>query len=93
MQDADLHPRAVMGWATTDPRTSLITEILGMDPSHHDGDFARYCAKNDIRRSRGRAESRYDNAVAGSPFATYKNELIHYRPWFTTATLKKENFD
>jgi putative transposase len=56
-------------------------------------DFARYCIKNDIRRSFGRTGICYDNAVAESFFATYKKELIHTRPWPTMAVLKRETFD
>jgi putative transposase len=57
------------------------------------GDFARYCKRNDIRRSLGRTGTCYDNAVAESMFATYKKELIHTRPWPTMADLKKETHD
>jgi putative transposase len=56
-------------------------------------DFAKYCKKNDIRRSLGRTGICYDNAVSESFFATYKKELIHTRPWPTMADLKRETDD
>src|SRR5664279_5186049 len=57
------------------------------------GDFDRYCEKNGIRRSLGRAGICYDNAVSESTFATYKKELIHTRPWPTMTDLKRETDD
>ena len=57
------------------------------------GAFARYCKRNNIRRSLGRTGTCYDNAVAESMFATYKKELIHTRPWPTMADLTKETRD
>jgi len=57
------------------------------------GAFARYCKRNNIRRSLGRTGTCYDNAVAESMFATYKKELIHTRPWPTMADLQKETRD
>jgi putative transposase len=56
-------------------------------------DFARYCKRNNIRRSLGRTGICYDNAVSESTFATYKKELIHTRPWPTIADLKRETDD
>jgi putative transposase len=57
------------------------------------GSFARYCRRNNIRRSLGRTGTCYDNAVAESMFATYKKELIHTRPWPTMADLREETRD
>jgi putative transposase len=57
------------------------------------GSFARYCKRNNIRRSLGRTGTCYDNAVAESLFATYKKELIHTRPWPTMADLTEETRD
>ena len=55
-------------------------------------EFAKFCGRNDIRRSLGRTGICYDNAVAESFFATYKKELIHTRPWPLLSTLRKETF-
>ena len=56
------------------------------------GGFAKFCEKNDIRRSMGRTGTCYDNAVAESFFATYKKELIHTKPWPTLKRLRQETF-
>jgi putative transposase len=55
-------------------------------------EFARFCKKNNVRRSMGRTGTCYDNAVAESFFATYKKELIHTKPWPTLARLRRETF-
>ena len=49
--------------------------------------FAKYCKKNNIRRSLGRTGICYDNAVSESTFASFKKELIHTRPWPDLKTL------
>jgi transposase InsO family protein len=56
-------------------------------------DFAKYCKKNNIRRSLGRTGICYDNAVSESFFATYKKELIHTRPWPTITALREQSKD
>ena len=56
-------------------------------------DFARFCRKNRIRRSLGRTGICYDNAVAESFFASYKEELIHTRPWPDLESVKKATFE
>lgn len=56
-------------------------------------EFDRYCTRHRIRRSVGRTGVCYDNAVSESFFATYKKELVHTRPWPTTAELTKETSD
>jgi transposase InsO family protein len=56
-------------------------------------EFAKYCKKNNIRRSLGKTGICYDNAVSESTFATYKKELIHTRPWPDLKTLRKETAD
>jgi putative transposase len=56
-------------------------------------DFAKYCKKNNIRRSLGRTGICYDNAVSESFFATYKKELIHTRPWPTITALREQTKD
>jgi transposase InsO family protein len=56
-------------------------------------DFAKFCKKNNIRRSLGRTGVCYDNAVSESFFATYKKELIHTRPWPTVRDLTTETRD
>ncbi len=57
------------------------------------GEFDRYCANNNIRRSLGRTGICYDNAVSESFFATYKKELIHTRPWPDLKRLRLETID
>ena len=56
-------------------------------------DFAKYCKKNNIRRSLGRTGICYDNAVSESTFASYKKELIHTRPWPNLKTLAAATAD
>lgn len=56
-------------------------------------DFAKYCKKNNIRRSLGRTGICYDNAVSESTFASYKKELIHTRPWPDLKTLAAATAD
>ena len=56
-------------------------------------EFAKYCKRNNIRRSLGRTGICYDNAVSESFFATYKKELIHTRPWPSMADLTRETRD
>jgi len=55
--------------------------------------FAKYCKKNNIRRSLGRTGICYDNAVSESTFASYKKELIHTRPWPDLKTLAEATAD
>lgn len=57
------------------------------------GEFARYCKRNNIRRSLGRIGICYDNAVSESFFASYKKELIHTRPWPDLYRLRKATID
>jgi putative transposase len=54
--------------------------------------FDRYSAKN-IRRSLGKTEICYDNAVSESSFATFKKELIHTQQWPDLKSLRKERVD
>ena len=57
------------------------------------GEFARYCRRNNIRRSLGATGICYDNAVSESFFATYKKELIHTRPWPDIQRLRDQSND
>ena len=56
-------------------------------------EFAKYCTKNNIRRSLGKTGICYDNAVSESTFASYKKELIHTKPWPDLKALKRETID
>ena len=56
-------------------------------------DFAKFCKKNNIRRSLGRTGICYDNAVAESFFASYKKELIHTRPWPNLKSVARATFE
>ena len=47
--------------------------------------FARFCARNDVRRSLGRTGVCWDNAVAEAFFAALKNDLYHRYSWPTRA--------
>ena len=49
------------------------------------GEFAEYCATNNILRSLGRTGSCYDNAAAESFFATLKNEMYYCHTFDTRA--------
>lgn len=55
-------------------------------------EFASYCEENNIDRSPGRTGICYDNAVAESLFASYKEKLIHTTPWPTLTTLRTATF-
>jgi transposase InsO family protein len=56
-------------------------------------EFHKYCKQHQITRSLGRTGICYDNAVAESFFATYKQELIHTRPWPSIHHLRKATFE
>ncbi|KOT38568.1 transposase, partial [Streptomyces caelestis] len=43
--------------------------------------FADVCRRHGIRRSRGRAGSSYDNALAESFFQSLTRELLHGHRW------------
>jgi putative transposase len=55
-------------------------------------EFADFCTRNKVVRSRGRRATCYDNAVAESFFATYKKELIHTRPWNNLTEVRQHTF-
>jgi putative transposase len=55
-------------------------------------EFADFCTRNNVVRSRGRRATCYDNAVAESFFATYKKELIHTRPWNNLSEVRQHTF-
>lgn len=55
-------------------------------------EMAKYCRRNNLKRSMGRTGVCYDNAVAESFFATYKKELIHTKPWPSLKRLRRETF-
>ena len=56
-------------------------------------DYARLAADLGVTLSLGRKGECWDNAVAESWFATFKNELIDTRPWPTLAGLRPAVFD
>ena len=57
------------------------------------GDYAALAAELGVTLSLGRKGQCWDNAVSESWFATFKNELVHTRPWPTIAGLRTATFE
>ncbi|MFE4054176.1 DDE-type integrase/transposase/recombinase, partial [Streptomyces sp. YIM B13518] len=54
--------------------------------------FAAVCRRHGIRRSRGRAGSSYDNALAESFLQSPKRQLLHGHRWTSKAQTRLEPF-
>jgi transposase InsO family protein len=81
-----------MAIATRQPGRGL-TFHADRGSQYTSGDFHRLLAANNITLSLSRRGQCWDNAVAESWFASYKNELVNRGVWPTVARLRTATFD